>query len=89
MLDHIIPRSRGGREPRTNLWPAHAECNRVRGDKPLPLAERAAAKNAEWASILPREVLADFKRAAAYWQAHPDELAARHAEIDARLGTEQ
>lgn len=35
-LDHVIPRSRGGRETRANLWPAHLRCNIARGNRPPP-----------------------------------------------------
>jgi 5-methylcytosine-specific restriction endonuclease McrA len=35
-LDHVVPRSKGGRTTRDNLRPAHGECNRQRGNGPPP-----------------------------------------------------
>jgi 5-methylcytosine-specific restriction endonuclease McrA len=35
-LDHVTPRSKGGRGTRDNLRPAHAKCNRKRGNGPPP-----------------------------------------------------
>jgi 5-methylcytosine-specific restriction endonuclease McrA len=35
-LDHIVPRSKGGRNAIANLRLAHEECNRKRGDGPVP-----------------------------------------------------
>jgi hypothetical protein len=34
-LDHIVPRSRGGRNSIDNLAPAHYRCNNQRGNAPL------------------------------------------------------
>jgi 5-methylcytosine-specific restriction endonuclease McrA len=31
--DHIVPRSKGGPDALWNLWLAHAECNRKKGNK--------------------------------------------------------
>lgn len=33
--DHLVPRSRGGRNTLENLRPAHMSCNRARSDMPL------------------------------------------------------
>ncbi|AKI28641.1 hypothetical protein GMA5_27 [Gordonia phage GMA5] len=33
--DHVIPRSRGGRDALDNLRPAHLSCNQSRGDMTL------------------------------------------------------
>jgi 5-methylcytosine-specific restriction endonuclease McrA len=35
-MDHVIPRSKGGRTIRDNLRPAHGKCNRRRGNGPPP-----------------------------------------------------
>lgn len=35
-MDHVLPRSKGGRATRDNLRPAHAECNVRRGNGPPP-----------------------------------------------------
>jgi hypothetical protein len=40
-LDHVVPRSAGGRETRTNLWPAHLGCNIARGNGPVPTYTKA------------------------------------------------
>jgi 5-methylcytosine-specific restriction endonuclease McrA len=44
-FDHVIPRSRGGRDERGNLQLVHYACNRARGDgkqsKPVPGVPRA------------------------------------------------
>jgi 5-methylcytosine-specific restriction endonuclease McrA len=36
-MDHVVPRSKGGRATRDNLRPAHAECNVKRGNGPPPV----------------------------------------------------
>lgn len=35
--DHLVPRSKGGPNTLDNLRPAHASCNRLRGDLDLPV----------------------------------------------------
>ena len=35
-MDHVVPRSKGGRTTRDNLRPAHSKCNRKRGNGPPP-----------------------------------------------------
>ena len=35
-MDHVIPRSKGGRTTRDNLRPAHVSCNQKRGNGPPP-----------------------------------------------------
>jgi 5-methylcytosine-specific restriction protein A len=32
-VDHYVPRAKGGTDTRTNLRPAHRECNRKKGDR--------------------------------------------------------
>lgn len=54
--DHVVPRSKGGRDELHNLEPAHMGCNRARGDQDLvewfarhPLPVRPAlAPSREW-----------------------------------------
>lgn len=54
--DHVIPRSKGGGHGLANLRPAHASCNRARGDMDLtewfalhPLPTRPAlAPSRKW-----------------------------------------
>lgn len=36
-LDHLIPKSQGGKTTPNNLKPAHKKCNRKRGVMPLEL----------------------------------------------------
>lgn len=35
-IDHIVPRSRGGSDERSNLQAAHAECNQRKGNRMPP-----------------------------------------------------
>jgi 5-methylcytosine-specific restriction endonuclease McrA len=37
-IDHIVPRSKGGTNARSNLAAAHLECNRARSDAELAVA---------------------------------------------------
>jgi 5-methylcytosine-specific restriction endonuclease McrA len=53
--DHVVPRTQGGRNVLDNLEPAHASCNMVRKDLPLPewfarhpLAARRRKPSREW-----------------------------------------
>lgn len=38
-VDHIIPKSMGGRESVFNFQPAHRKCNTDRGNKHTPVSE--------------------------------------------------
>ena len=39
-LDHILPRSRGGRHSIANTQAVHASCNNEKGDRVLPQGQR-------------------------------------------------
>lgn len=41
-VDHLVPRSKGGRNANSNLALAHRGCNMARADGPLPQQEEAA-----------------------------------------------
>jgi 5-methylcytosine-specific restriction endonuclease McrA len=43
-FDHLVPRSKGGRDCESNGAAAHYECNQARGDLDLPLAPEFVAE---------------------------------------------
>jgi len=44
-LDHVVPYSKGGKDERDNLRPAHRKCNRLKSDK-APAREPVTSQ--EW-----------------------------------------
>lgn len=50
-MDHVVPRSKGGRDDESNLMPAHRKCNEDRGNKPAETTDDRIALQARAARI--------------------------------------